>query len=80
MAGRGARRHILPASKVRPNTKFEEVEEIARIRKLFPDARERMDAEQFRKLKIRKGEQWLQLEGELRLHSLCPSVCTRHCA
>jgi len=64
MAGRGARIHILPASKVHPNRVWEEVDEISRVRKLFPDAAERQANEEFMREKLARGKAWIKLGME----------------
>lgn len=59
MAGRGARVHVLPASKVREASAWREVDELCRVRKLFPDAHERLSEELFRAQRSVANKRWL---------------------
>jgi len=59
MAGRGARIHHLPPSQFGNVEAWEEIGELLRLRKLFPDAKERQQADEFRRQLIARNKRWL---------------------
>lgn len=80
MAGRGGRVHHLPPSQVGSDA-WEEVDVLLRLRKLFPDAKERQSADQFRRDIIARNKKWLAvapgplLLSPLRLAPALPYLC-----